>query len=77
MKKLFLGCVLAIPALVGFANLMYAPKAEASPAEHCEWEYYSDATYSNHVGWSVLTCSGRSYSGGTATPYYQVMCSPC
>jgi hypothetical protein len=77
MKKLLLGCALAVPALVGVANLMYAPPAQAAPAQSCEWDYYSDASYSEHVGWSVLTCSGRSYSSGTSTPYYQVLCSPC
>jgi len=77
MKKFLLGGVLMIPALVGLANLMYAPKAEAAPAESCEYDYYSDATYSEHVGWWVLTCNGRAYSSGTTTPYYQVMCYSC
>jgi hypothetical protein len=77
MKKLLLGCALAVPSLVGLTNLMYAPSAEAAPAQGCDWEYYSDATYYEHVGSKSLTCSGRTYSSGMQTPYYEVLCYPC
>jgi hypothetical protein len=79
MKKLLFSAVVAIPALVGLTYLAYAPQAEAAPPPYyCEWDYYSDSTYAEYVGWKVLTCSGRTYRSGTETPYsIQVVCSPC
>jgi hypothetical protein len=78
MKKLLFGVALAVPAFVGLATSAYAPKAEAAPAQSCEWDYYSDATYSEMVGNETQTCSGRRYLTGIRTPYSQlVYCFPC
>jgi hypothetical protein len=33
--------------------------------------YYSDASYSNHVGTGMIYCNGRSTLEGTSTPYRQ------
>ncbi|NTX33253.1 hypothetical protein HUA74_03320 [Myxococcus sp. CA051A] len=78
MKRLLLGVVLAVPAFVGLGTSTYAPKAEAAPAQSCEWDYFSDDTYSEMVGNETQTCSGRRYLSGVRTSYSRlVYCFPC
>lgn len=78
MKKLLFGCALAVPALAGLMNLAYVPEAEALPAQSCELEYYSDATYSTPVGGSTLLCTGKRVTWGITTPYSQIVsCESC
>ena len=78
MKKLLFGVVLAVPALVGTGIFAYAPEAEAAPSHMCEWDYFSDDTYSEMVGNETQTCSGRSYLSGIRTSYSRlVYCFPC
>ncbi|HEY9402371.1 MAG TPA: hypothetical protein VIQ24_06735 [Pyrinomonadaceae bacterium] len=33
--------------------------------------YYSDASYTNHVGTGMIYCNGSSTLDGTSTPYRQ------
>jgi hypothetical protein len=78
MKKLLLGVVIAVPTLVGIGTFAYAPKAEALPDQMCEWDYFSDDTYSEMVGNETQTCSGRRYLSGIRTQYSRVVfCVPC
>jgi hypothetical protein len=42
----------------------------AYPLYEKEITYYSDASYTNHVGTGHIYCNGRSTLTGTSTQYY-------
>ncbi len=42
-----------------------------------ETTYYSDATKTTEVGYSITTCSGKKYTQGTVTTYKDVSREPC
>jgi hypothetical protein len=67
--------------LVAAVSLMAAAAAGpalALPSHWREWEYYSDATYSEYVGMWGQTCAGTVYKEGIQTPYrIQTMNHPC
>jgi hypothetical protein len=52
----------------GLASL--AADVQACPSQEVEDVYFSDATYTVEVGWSLLTCNcgGRKH-GGVVTPF--------
>lgn len=60
--------------LIGFS----APLAYALPANEIETYYYTDANYTNEVGYTFLSCQGNSYREGRTARYrlrYQTPCS--
>lgn len=79
MKKLLIGCALAVPAVAGLMTLSFAPKAEAAPPQTCELDYYTDNTYTELAGGGYNTCSGTwALTWGVRTSYFRILtCSPC
>ncbi len=65
--------VLAIAALSAFAS------APANAATHMvEREYYSDATYTVQVGYSINTCQNQIRGWGYPTQFYiELGAEPC
>lgn len=67
MKKtktgLILGCALGLISAVTIAG----------PKYYIETLYYSDASYSEHVGEKSRTCTGRTYVTGQVTSYSRVL----
>jgi hypothetical protein len=57
----------------------YAPTAKSSNG--CLWyqayNYYSDATYTTHVGYKGYFCDGEIGYAGTQTPYYTIRYCEC
>ncbi len=51
------------------AALATATAAYALPEYWDEYDYYSDASYSEHVGTGGRLCSGRTYLEGVKTNY--------
>ena len=72
--------VLAV-ALSGLGAVSLSQPAEALPTFEKITYYYSDATYTNLVGWRVnLSCQypwGQGPLNGTATAYKIVETEPC
>ena len=65
-------------AAVSLMAAAAAGPALALPSHWREWDYYSDATYSEYVGMWGQTCSGKVYKEGVQTPYrIQTMNEPC
>lgn len=63
----------------GFGGDKYFGKTQevsAMPCHEVEHNYYSDATYTNQVGWKYLTCHG-TYSWGIITQYDDVLDGEC
>jgi hypothetical protein len=75
MKSLKTAGLLGIfSLLVGFT----APRAYALPANEIETSYYTDANYTNEVGYTFLSCQGGTYREGKTSRYrlrYQTPCS--
>jgi hypothetical protein len=56
--------------IAGYVTLaIVSASAYAFPTESYDYEYYSDANYTEQVGERVLSCDGRSYKWGIETPY--------
>lgn len=51
--------------------------AWALPSHEIETTYFSDATLTGDVGWSILLCDGSYYRTGTVTPYFLRKKTPC
>jgi hypothetical protein len=51
--------------------------AEALPAQEVETTYFSDATFSVEVGFSVLACNGGHSRSGRTTRYMVKSTMPC
>jgi hypothetical protein len=55
-----------------------APKAEAMPIAEFEADYYSDATFTQQVGWLYRACGNGSQHWGVVTAYARVLwIRPC
>ncbi|MCX7291632.1 DUF6289 family protein [Janthinobacterium sp.] len=60
------------------ATLLVAAAAYARPMYSITYSYYSDPSYSDHVGGAEFTCSGRMIYWGEQTPYrLEDMQMPC
>jgi hypothetical protein len=62
-----------ISALLGFA----ATQSFALPANEVETVYFSDAGYTNEVGYTILACQGGVYREGRTTRYRARLFTPC
>lgn len=71
---------LQISSFIAIATLAAAASgpALALPSHWREYEYYSDASYTEWVGSWGQTCAGTVYKEGVKTPYFiQVLNEPC
>jgi hypothetical protein len=62
-----------VAALLGTA----ATQSFALPANEVETEYFSDAQYTNEVGYVFRGCSGDVYREGTTGKYKVTSSTPC
>lgn len=70
----FLTAVFCLAAVAGF---FVGGEALALPPNEVETFFYSDATYSEQVGWRILMCDGTRYQEGLVTDYRQYYSTPC
>lgn len=63
-----------VTAMVGLGVTL---SAYAALTTTIEFEYYSDATYTEVVGERVRLCNGKVYTSGVQTPYYRVYRDSC
>lgn len=69
---------LIILFVMTFASLSSTPKLQAQQTRGgTEFDYYSDATYSDMVGIRGWCQNGQSYGFGDVTPYYIITDSGC
>ncbi|MBX9461292.1 MAG: hypothetical protein KL785_09590 [Brevundimonas sp.] len=54
---------------MGLAALFASGPAAALPEYEINWEYYSDATYTEIVGGRTISCSGNGGRWGIRTEY--------
>lgn len=73
-----------IPGMAGLAMLLVAAitffsptVVHALPSNEVDTEYYSDSTYTDLVGESILSCNGTRWSWGVKTVYKIVYSFPC
>lgn len=69
--------LLAVFCLAAVAGFLVGEDALALPPNEVETYYYSDATYSQQVGWKILLCNGSRYQEGTTSSYAQYYSTPC
>jgi hypothetical protein len=73
---------LKLVALAFVASLTAAgttATATAGPGWTTTWTYYSDATYTQEVGWRNFTCQGRTIKYGDTSTQFVVISDeqPC
>ncbi len=60
-------------ALLFGATVVVSALAYATPPYGYKVLYYADASHSGgYVGRSEFTCSGRTYTSGTVTEFYEI-----
>jgi hypothetical protein len=74
--KVFLGVVFFTLILAVAVALSPVRQASSQPCYEVEHEYYSDATYTNQVGYKYIYCGG-THSWGYVTQYKIVITGDC
>lgn len=64
-------------AHTSFRSALSAGAASAIPKDFTVRFYFTDASMTEAAGDYVQTCSGRRYSNGVATPYYEEVTGDC
>ncbi len=64
-------------AAISSVGLMIANDAMALPSQSHFFQYYSDDTFSQQVGYENLACNGTHSSGGQVTDFYKYEWSNC